>query len=158
MKLSFETLTNVRLKELGPSVQPDESGDKVAYTYIELQDGRMLNKVEVNTALIGKIEQALQSGDAIDLHLMKSSDASLGTGIMAIKTADGRLFAQNIPPMPGAALAGVIFLYAFGVFTIPVFGAGLILIWNARKLHKTMGVMAKVRDHVHGLPGAIFLN
>ena len=153
MTLAFETITSAHLKELGPS---DQAGSMTTYAYIEMQDGRVINKVEVNTALTGKLTESLQAGQSVDLHLMRSARNPDSTGLAAIKTSSGRLFAQKVPDVPVWLRSAVPIIYACGVITIPLLGLGLVL-WAGRKLQKDLSMVEQLRTYVRGLPDAVLL-
>lgn len=157
MKTKFEVIKATMVKELGSAVTETGSGSsKTTYSYIELHDGHLLKQVEIGHALDGKLAMAHAKNESVDLHIASSSLAK-ELGIMAIRTSDSRLFAQNVPEFHLAFRLLVPFLYVSGVILLPFFGMGLPLLWIARKVQKLIAVAGELRRYVRSLPDPILL-
>ena len=146
------------VKELGASVVNTGASDsKTNYAFIELGDGRILKSVEVGRSINSKLTLAFERGEPMELHVISSKNIK-GLGIIALKTADGRLFAQDVPDIPFFVRFSVKALFIMGVFMLPLFGLGIFLMWPAWKAQKLFSEAKGLRAYVRGLPQVVLLD
>jgi hypothetical protein len=144
------------IKELGSAVTDAdaESGyASVTYTYIEFEDGQMLRRVRVLAGLNGKLDNALQEKQPVELHVYTLKKKELF--MLALKTHEGKIYATD---MSGSLL----WKYVVAVF-FTIVGFPLILLWGIGVFLLFIGVvqlralrrLSKGRAYLRSLPNAI---
>lgn len=144
------------LRELGPSVQ-EASGHigSTHFSYIEFEDGRILRDISVMGGLQGKLDAALDDEGPLQLHLAQGGKKS--DLVIALTGSDGKTFALDLGG--GAALGYITITGAvvLGIFTLPLFGAGLLFLWFAWRTWHGLRIVQAAREHVRGLAQAILV-
>lgn len=140
------------IAELGQSSTLD-SGTTVltTYSYIEMSDGQMLKQVVVGMGLNGKLKQALDNKESVELYTYQTPYHLYLVGIQM----GGRLYAQLFPVEVFAAQKkNVRSLITLGVLTTPFLGLGLIVLWSAMKLRAVYKPFDDMNAYVRQLPNA----
>lgn len=141
------------LKEFGPaSSEVDGDLGSCTYSYIQFADGTMLRNVVVLGGLDGKLDAALESKQATELHVQPGLKKK--AALLAVKVGDqlyagehsGSLFFMYV------AMAVLILLV---VATIWVFGLGLLFL--AFYTWLSLSLVRATKKYVRGLHGAILL-
>lgn len=153
-----------KVKTWGDGVTRTGSGhiSKTIYSWLEMSDGMVIKKFTLLTGVGGRFEAAMKAGEEIEFHLAEfPGDAGPENTVIAVKGADGRLFAIDAN-MPG----GSSFLFSMGpviygligaIFTLTIFGAviGIPLLILAHRIHAKGKNISQVRNYLRKLPNAI---
>lgn len=146
------------IKELGPAVE-DAQGIHVTttFSYIELTDGRMLRRVIVGGGLIGKLDGALQDDQSVELHVLAGTRLRKTQMLLAIKMADGKLYAIEPDFNAFPFYIGIFVLVLLGIATIWVFGLGLMFLAFAWYVWHSVRIIKTGMRHVRNLPSPVLL-
>ncbi len=158
MEFHMEIPRAVLIKTLGASITTtDEHHSKTCYSFIELSDGRIFKNVEISHALRRGLDESINAGIPVELHIFSNNESKPTIGIIAIKGQDGRLFAQEIPELPLVVKYLPISLFVAGVFLLPIFGIGIVAFWLSWKANKVVKLAKEMRSYTKSLSNAILV-
>jgi hypothetical protein len=126
------------------------------YSYIEFEDGRMLNKLACFSGIDGKLVSELDTDGDVELHVFEGGKQPM---LVALKSSSGRLYATEglTESTPLIVKLLPISMGVLGVFLIPFFGIGFVLLFGAWKYWKGASMMSNIKKYVSDLPGAVYI-
>lgn len=156
--LNFKVLNGI-VKTLGDS---SIIGVTTRYTYVELSDGQIIKQLGSPIGINGHLQAAQASGEPVELHIAEANLSDDKPGFVAIKRADGKLFAITLPKKLPTVFFNVtgplIFL---GFLTIWLYGIGIlfwILAWKYyAKFRRGDRALREVTQYIHSLDSPIIV-
>lgn len=145
------------LKELGDSVAQTDDGPHAVriYSYLEFEDGQMLRRVTVGSGLDGKLDNAFQAKQPIELHIV--SRTKKDKNLLAIKTHEGKLYATDLSGSLVMQYLAGLFIFVIGIPLILFWGVGLLFMYVAFAYLRIVERVRKARRYVRDLPNVIFV-
>lgn len=143
------------IKELGQAaVQTAGTMTMTTYSYIEMSDGQLLKSVMVAMGLDGKLKQALEENQTVELYTCNALKHSF---LVGIKMQDGRLYSQA-PSDDGLSLMNKLKWVGIigGVLTIPI-GIGFVLLFLGLSMRSKIKPIFEIRKYANSLSNAIVL-
>lgn len=125
------------------------------YSNIKMSDGQRIKKLFAETGLDDKFQSAKSAGEEVELHVILHPEGT--AGLVAIKTGDGKIFAKNISEEAKAKHVWVKAGWIGGVLLTPLFGLGLIILWQTWQLHKMLASYDECRAYIASLPNATYI-
>lgn len=144
------------LKELGSAVShADEESAyaSVTYTYIEFEDGRMLRQVTVMAGLDGKLNNAFNDKQPVELHMYTLKKKELF--MLALKTHEGKTYATDLSGSLVWRYIVALFMTIAGFPLILLWGMGVLLIFAGILQLRGLKRVSKGRAYIATLPNAI---
>lgn len=155
-----------RIVTLGDGISTMVGGRSIKRcSYIEMNNGEHIRNVSYMDGISTKVNQAVERGESVTLHLAVSRKV---TALLAITMGDGQVFASDFPT---TVMSRAIYMWAMlvpvAILTVIILGAAAkhsILIigllfpgWLARHLLQMIKIVRISRSYVSALRGAILL-
>lgn len=118
------------IKELGAALahtDEDSAYASVTYTYIEFDDGQMLRQVMVMAGLNGKLQNAFEDKQPVELHAFNMKKKELF--MLALRTHEGKIYATDLSGSLVWRFVVALFMTVVGFPLILLWGMGVFLIF-----------------------------